>query len=323
MIISYYPYVRSTTTTTGIDDYTVGSAVGVYKAFIDRVPDNTYVCYLCEDASNFELGIGLYTTGTLNLTRETILDSTTGVAIDWGAGSKEIAITYPPSTFNIISAINGLDDFSGASSNDISGNVALGLGLNHTIAGSDSWGFGNGSYIFESGCMSIGFYNTLSSINAIGIGRRGKIRVGGANITLSNGNIASTGDRQNQIGFGHLETTDATTSTLSAQMEPGSGSTGTLLLEVRVLATQLYGAGTGDSKGWKLVAMVKYTSGTPTIIGSITSTVIAESAGASAWTATLDFSAAEFVKVTGEASKTIRWACLVDALDLGYSDIGT
>jgi hypothetical protein len=101
-------------------------------------------------------------------------------------------------------------------------------------------------------------------------------------------------------------------------MEPGSGTTGALFITARVLASQDSGAGVGDSKAWELKALVKYVAGTPTLIGSVSSTVIAASSGASAWTATLNFSNAYFVAVTGEAAKSIRWVADVSAVDVGY-----
>lgn len=319
MIIFYAPFVKETTTTTGTGSYSLNGSVGNARRFSDIVPNGSYVCYCCTDTDNFELAIGNLSGGILS--RTTIVSSSNNDSVvNWGAGTREIFITYPPSLFNMFSAKDGFNSYKpySGSNNDISGDISFCLGNDNNISGVSSIILGGYGLISGDFSLGLGFGHNISGSGAIALGQGGASRIGN-NIVFSTGYFSAEGDSQGQRTYGRGTTSDATPTTLSSEMEPGAGTTGTLLLEVRVLATQIDGSGVGDAKSWRLEALVKYVSETPTLVGSITSTVIAASAGASSWSATLDFSATAFVKVTGEASKNIRWVCEINALDLSYS----
>ena len=304
MITNFAPFVKETTTTIGTGTYTLGGAVAGFAAFSGSIPSGGYVFYGCTDGTDFEAGFGLYNFGTIS--RDAIFMSSNSesnnLPIDWGSGTKTIFITVSPGLFNLISSQYYFADFN-TSTNDVTGHSSFAIGSGNIINGSES--------------MCIGHVHNITASNVIALNKVTASRIGD-NLVYSNSYFDVPGDSQFQRTIGNNITEDATPSTLSCQMEPGSGTTGALLITARVLASQASGAGVGDSKGWELKALVKYVSGTPTLIGSVSSTVIAASAGASAWTASLNFADPYFVAITGEASKTIRWVADVSAVDVGY-----
>ena len=88
--------VKETSTTTGTGTITLGGAVTGYQAF--SVLGNGNQCYYTivgtAVASEWEVGVGTYSSSTL--TRDTVLDSSTGGAkISFSAGNKEVFVTYP------------------------------------------------------------------------------------------------------------------------------------------------------------------------------------------------------------------------------------
>lgn len=301
MITSFSPFIKETTTTTGTGTYNLAGAASGFATFASAITNGHYVVYGCTDGIDYEVGHGVYSSGTI--TRAHIIKSSnSGSAVNWGAGSREIFLSAVPGLFNFISskyAFDGVD----TSTNDVSGGGSFAIGIGNTISGIED--------------MALGFLHYLSGDYSIALGRQAASRLGN-NIVYSNTKFYVSGDAQHQRAIGIQITSNATPDTLNVRMEPGSGTTGALFITARVLASQDSGAGVGDSKAWELKALVKYVAGTPTLIGSVSSTVIAASSGASAWTATLNFSNAYFVAVTGEAAKSIRWVADVSAVDVGY-----
>lgn len=87
--------IKETTATTGTGAYAVdGAAVG-HQAFSVLGAGNTCP-YLCTDNVNWEVGIGTVSLAPNQLARTTILaSSNAGTAINWGAGTKDIACVLP------------------------------------------------------------------------------------------------------------------------------------------------------------------------------------------------------------------------------------
>lgn len=87
--------VQETTTTTSTGTYTLAGAVTGYQAFsVIGNANTTY--YAVTDGTDWEVGIGTYTLSGTTLSRDTILESSnSGNAVNWGAGTKNIFVTYP------------------------------------------------------------------------------------------------------------------------------------------------------------------------------------------------------------------------------------
>ena len=87
--------VKETTTTTGTGTYTLAGAVTGFESF-GSVGNGNTTYYCCTDGSDFEVGVGTYTSSGTTLARTTILQSSNSDnAVDWSAGTRDIFCTQP------------------------------------------------------------------------------------------------------------------------------------------------------------------------------------------------------------------------------------
>jgi hypothetical protein len=88
--------VKEVTTTTGTGTYTLGGAVDGFQVFSAVTVDTDTVYYAITDDTDWEVGIGTIGGTQTTLARTTILSSSNaGSAVNWGAGTKNIFLTYP------------------------------------------------------------------------------------------------------------------------------------------------------------------------------------------------------------------------------------
>jgi hypothetical protein len=86
--------VKETTTTTSTGTYTLAGAVTGFQSFA-VVGDGNATYYTVTDGTDWEVGVGTYTSSGTTLSRDTILaSSNSGSAVNWGAGSKDVFLTY-------------------------------------------------------------------------------------------------------------------------------------------------------------------------------------------------------------------------------------
>lgn len=87
--------VKETTTTTGTGTITLAGAATGFQGF-SVIGDGNTTYYTITDETNWEVGIGTYTSSGTTLSRDTILESSnSNAAVDWSAGSKDVFVTYP------------------------------------------------------------------------------------------------------------------------------------------------------------------------------------------------------------------------------------
>ena len=90
--------VKETTTTTGTGAISLGGAVANFQAFSAVLSDTDTTYYAIIDVTNsdYEIGLGTYSSGGNTLARTTILESSNGgSAVSFGAGNKNVFIAYP------------------------------------------------------------------------------------------------------------------------------------------------------------------------------------------------------------------------------------
>lgn len=289
----YAPRTKETTSTMwSMGEYSLDGAVGGFQSFLDAVGAENTTCYCCTDGTDWEIGMATVTEGTpVMLMRETVLaSSASGYAVYWDEGVKQIFGVFP---------INLLKGIYGGWSNDYSN---IGIGYHHDVSNDG---------------------------NVILLGDRGVNFSGGPGVVIASGStryelpdINTSMNCQAATRLSSCITEDDTSTSFGEFAVSGSSTgTGTALYEVRIVARQYAGsAGTvGDSKAWKFALVIRFADGVMTQIGSTTSTILAASAGASAWTCVV--SAEDLFSVTGELDKSIVWEAVSRSLDIAQDPI--
>jgi len=135
--------VKETTTTTGTGAVTLGCAQTNFVTFSSVLSDadTTYYAIVDNDNLDFEVGLGTYASTGNTLTRTTVFSSSNaGALVNFGAGQKDVFMTYPAEKavyFDAsgdleVTTINGLELGLGNTGGDTSvsvGRDALGSSL--------------------------------------------------------------------------------------------------------------------------------------------------------------------------------------------------
>lgn len=226
------------------------------------------------------------------------------------------------------------------------GNTASGIGafvggggfdgttqLGNTASGSLSV-VGGGYSNTASGSLSTvfaGFSNTAnSSYGFIGNGARGTTRGIVANQVFPacvQPIAASAGVSQTALLVLGRQTTDATPTVLASDSN-AAGTTNQVILPNNSAylfkATVVSGVtGGGNTSGWKLEGVIKRgaNAASTTLVGTVTTTLLAQDAGASTWTiaATADTTNGGLrFTFTGQAGTTIRTVCKVETTEMTF-----
>ena len=112
--------VRQTTTTTGQGTITLNGTVTGFQSFSAIGNGNTtYYAIVGQNSSEWEVGIGTYTSSGTTLSRDTVLSSSAGgtTKTTFSAGTKDVFVTYPASKSVEYEATGGVV-ISDASTND-------------------------------------------------------------------------------------------------------------------------------------------------------------------------------------------------------------
>lgn len=141
--------VRETTTTTGTGTVTLAGAVTGFQTFAAIGDANvTYYTIAGQGTSEWEVGIGTYTSAGTTLSRTTVLaSSNAGALVNFSAGTKDVFCDYPAgraviggmgyienaNTISVSSTIN-------TGNNAISGGpVTVNSGITVTVPSGSTW----------------------------------------------------------------------------------------------------------------------------------------------------------------------------------------
>lgn len=93
--------VKQTSTTAGTGTFTLSGAVAGFQTFAVIGDSNTtFYCIAGQTTSDWEVGIGTYTSSGTTLARTTVLANSAATqpsALDFTAGTKDVFVTYPAS----------------------------------------------------------------------------------------------------------------------------------------------------------------------------------------------------------------------------------
>lgn len=93
--------VYETTAVVGVGTMTLLGAETGYQAFDDAFDDQDEVYYCVTDDTDWEVGVGTFTSAGTLLSRDTILaSSNSGSAVNWGSGTKDVFSTASAEILN-------------------------------------------------------------------------------------------------------------------------------------------------------------------------------------------------------------------------------
>jgi hypothetical protein len=89
--------VKETSTTTGTGTLTLGGAASGFQSFaVIGNGNTTYYAIFDRTSQDWEVGLGTYTSSGTTLSRDTVLESSSGGSlVDFGVGAKDVFVTYP------------------------------------------------------------------------------------------------------------------------------------------------------------------------------------------------------------------------------------
>ena len=89
--------VKETTTTTGTGTVTLAGASTGFQSFAAIGDTNsTYYAIVAQTGTEWEVGVGTYTSSGTTLSRTTVLSSSnSGSLVNFSAGTKDVFVSYP------------------------------------------------------------------------------------------------------------------------------------------------------------------------------------------------------------------------------------
>ena len=146
--------VKETTTTTGTGTVTLAGAATGYQSFSAIGNGNsTYYTIAGQTSSEWEVGIGTYTSSGTTLSRTTVLSSSnSGSLVNFSAGTKDVFVTQPSSRTVYVGAsdqtIYGANNAQGngglvVNATTISNNYTVASGFNAMSVGPVTVGSGS------------------------------------------------------------------------------------------------------------------------------------------------------------------------------------
>jgi len=183
--------VREGTNTAGTGTVTLTGAVTGFASFADQIGNGNTTYYTITDGTNWEVGVGTYNAGTLS--RDTVLDSSTGSKINFAAGFKDVFVTLPAEKVATTDALgtmstqnaNAVVITGGTESGVTHSGDTIGTYLDYTGTSAPSYAEGRSWY--DAAAHALAYYN--DSANAIvHIGQDLQIKViNNTGSTIANG----------------------------------------------------------------------------------------------------------------------------------------
>jgi hypothetical protein len=145
--------VRETTTTTGTGTVTLAGAVTGFQSFAAIGNGNTtFYTIAGQGTSEWEVGVGTYTSSGTTLSRDSVLaSSNSGSLVNFSAGTKDVFVTYPAGrTLTgggggigalVVNATTVTDNYtveSGTNAQSV-GPVTVASGISVTVASGQRW----------------------------------------------------------------------------------------------------------------------------------------------------------------------------------------
>ncbi len=96
MVLAIADRVKETSTTTGLGTYNLAGPEGGFQGFVAGIATTNTCHAMATDGNDWEVFIGTVTDAAPDtLSRDTLIASSTGSFISWGAGTREIFCVLP------------------------------------------------------------------------------------------------------------------------------------------------------------------------------------------------------------------------------------
>lgn len=193
--------VAETTTTTGTGTVTLAGAKTGYQAFTTAFSTGAKVYYCITDNTNWEVGVGTFTTVGTTLSRDSIFaSSNAGAAVNWGAGTRDVFCTAPMQSivgaprlqdktgaYTVVASDNGsiINCTSGTFTVSLTAAATLGSGFTCWI-----WNTGTGVITIDPNASE-----TIDGLTTI------ILRQGEGNQIVCDGTNWLTGDKKRMRGY--------------------------------------------------------------------------------------------------------------------------
>jgi hypothetical protein len=183
--------VREGTNTAGTGTVTLTGAVAGFASFADQIGNGNTTYYTITDGANWEVGVGTYNAGTLS--RDTVLDSSTGSKINFAAGFKDVFVTLPAEKV-VTTDTSGTMSTQNANAVAITGGTESGvthsgdtIGTYLDYTGTSAPSYAEGRSWYDAAAHALAYYN--DSANAVvHIGQDLQIKViNNTGSTIANG----------------------------------------------------------------------------------------------------------------------------------------
>jgi len=209
--------VRETTTVTGTGTATLLGAVSGYQSFSAVGNANTtYYVIANQSASEWEVGIGTYTSSGTTLSRTTVLSSSNGGSlVNFSAGTKDVFVDYPASKAVYEDASGNIDSYpitGGTINNTTVGATTPAAGTFTTLTG----GKNLANYIQITGATT----GNRPSVNALGSDTNIDLKLASQGIgalqieNTSGGTTFQIFGQTSNVNYGRFTSTSTTTSPL-------------------------------------------------------------------------------------------------------------
>ena len=204
-----------------------------------------------------------------------------------------------------------------------SGQYSVVIGQNNRATQRASVAIGATNYVAGTASVALGELCTVSGDWSVALGLYAVVPHN-STVAYGGGFFQVAGDAQNMTSTLFVATTNATQTTLATY------SAGRLVIPADTtwaFSALVIGRSDetdgNDSGAYRIEGcLTRDESSNTALVGSVTVTTIAESAGATAWDVTAeadDTNEALAIKVTGEASTNIRWVAKVDIAQVTYA----
>ncbi len=236
----------------------------------------------------------------------------------------DFAVDLQLSRVNATQVASGALSFAAGANATASGIYSCAL-QGGVASGTRSYSWGQGSISSSADSLSSGASCLASANNSYALGVRANSRTRIGSFSWASGMFSAADDAQEVKMVLRAQTSDATTTALTADASSATNNNQLILADNSSVA---FGGkitarqnSTGDVSGWEFSGVIKRgaNAASTVLVAAVTPTKIAADTNANAWSVSVvadTNNGGLRIDVTGQAAKIIRWVCVLDCCEL-------